>query len=137
MRWADLFRRKSGEAFGQLVRSIIASNGAFLIDLGILWAFTELLGVYYLVSSGIGFVVGTTVAYALNILWVFGKRRLQNRPIEYAIFFLIGLMGLIFNEVLIWYFSERVGTHYLVSKVVSGTTVFFFNFLSRKYLLFR
>ena len=137
MRWEDLFRRSSDGALGQLIRSIVSSNIAYLIDLGILWALTELLNVYYLVSAGIGFVVGTTAAYALNILWVFGRRRLRNRPVEYAVFFLIGLVGLFLNEVLIWYFSERVGTHYLLSKVVASTLVFSFNFGCRKYLLFR
>lgn len=37
----------------------------------------------------------------------------------------------------IWAVTERAGVHYLLSKVIAGCSVFFFNFFTRRRVLFR
>jgi putative flippase GtrA len=132
-----LFFQKSDRTLVHLLRSIFSSNIAFSVDFGLLALLTEVFHVHYLISAGIGFIIGTTVSYILSILWVFNKRRMQNKPLEYWIFILIGLTGAGMNEILIWFFTEYIHVFYLISKIISGRTVFFFNFFTRKYVLFR
>ncbi|MFQ6003571.1 MAG: GtrA family protein, partial [Candidatus Zixiibacteriota bacterium] len=56
---------------------------------------------------------------------------------ELFIFSLIGIVGLGFNELFIWFFTEKVHLYYLLSKIVSTFFVYLWNFFARKYILFR
>lgn len=132
-----LFLKKSDRLTIHLVRAIFSSNIAFALDYGLLVLLTEVVGLHYLVSNGIAFMAGTTLLYVLSIYWVFNRRAIQSRHLEYWVFILIGAVGLGFNEILMWVFTEKVGVFYLYSKFIAGSTVFFWNFLSRRYILFR
>jgi len=132
-----LFLKKSDRIFIHLLRSIFSSNIAFSVDFGILVLLTEVFHIHYLISAGVGFITGTSVSYVLSIYWVFSRRRLQNARLEYWVFILIGLTGAGFNELFLWFFTEHLHVYYLFSKIISGSTVFFFNFFTRKYVLFR
>lgn len=131
------YLKKSDSAFLHLVRTLLSSNLAFLIDIGLLAFLTEVLQIYYLISAGVGFIVGSTVSYTLSVLWIFRRRTFRNKFLEYSLFVLIGLVGLVFSEFLIWFFTERIHLFYLISKIFAGSIVFFFNFLSRKFILFK
>ena len=133
----DLFFKKADKAPVQLLRSIFTSNVAFCVDFGILVLLTELFRIHYLVSAGIGFFIGTSVSYALSILWVFERRSFRNKRLEYFIFIFIGLIGVGLNEILMWFFTEQLNVYYLISKVLSGSSIFFFNFFTRRRVLFR
>jgi putative flippase GtrA len=121
----------------QLLRYAVVGGIAFVIDFGSLWLLTELAGIHYLLSAAIAFILGLTTNYLLSITWVFGRRSLENKWLEFGIFALIGIVGLGLNELIIWFFTEWVHFHYLVSKIVSTIVVFLWNFFVRRYLLFR
>jgi putative flippase GtrA len=110
---------------------------AFALDFGLLVLLTEVVHLHYLVSNVIAFMTGTTLLYVLSIFWVFSRRSIQSRHLEYWLFILIGAVGVGFNEFFIWLFTEKVHIYYLYSKVMAGSIVFFWNFLGRKYILFK
>ncbi|KPL02914.1 MAG: polysaccharide synthesis protein GtrA [candidate division Zixibacteria bacterium SM23_73_2] len=121
----------------QLFRYTFVGGIAFLVDFGSLFALTEFCGVHYLISAAIAFILGLVTNYLLSIIWVFSRRTLKSRWLELYIFALIGVVGLGFNELFIWFFTERVNLHYLLSKIVSTVFVYLWNFFARKYILFR
>jgi putative flippase GtrA len=130
-------RQTARSTGGQLLRSMGASLVAFAVDFGALALLTEGARVHYLLSAGISFLMGTSVSYLLSILWVFPERRYSSRGVEYALFVLVGLVGLGLNEGLLWILTEKVRIYYLGSKVIAATLIFFWNFGARKFLLFR
>jgi putative flippase GtrA len=132
----NILLKKSDKISVHLLRAILASGFSFSIDFGLLALLTEVFKIHYLVSNGVSFLTGTTICYILNTLWVFHRRRLKRRHIEYMIFVILGLSGAGLNELLIWAFTEKGNIHYLISKILAGSTVFFFNFFTRKYVLF-
>lgn len=121
----------------QLLKTVVASQAAFWLDFGILALLTEVVGLHYLASAAVSFLAGTTLSYVLSIVWVFDTRRFSSAAAEYALFVLVGIVGLGLNEGLLWVFTEPLGLHYLVSKVVAATLIFGWNFAARKLLLFR
>jgi len=132
-----LFVRKADQMSVHLVRAIFSSNVAFALDFGLLVLLTEVVHLHYLVSNVIAFMTGTTLLYVLSIFWVFSRRSIQSRHLEYWLFILIGAVGVGFNELFIWLFTEKVRIYYLYSKVMAGSIVFFWNFLGRRYILFK
>ena len=129
--------KRSDRAAVSLFRSIPSSSVSFALDFGILVLLTEAAGLHYLISNAIGFMAGTTLNYVLCVLWVFAKHRIRHRHLEYWIFIFIGASGVGLNEILIWTFTEHIHIYYLYSKIIAGCTVFFYNFFTRKNLLFR
>jgi len=123
--------------FKQLLRYGVVGGIAFVVDYGTLWLLTEVMGCHYLFSAGISFVLGLIVNYVLSTQWVFGQGRLNSQWAEFAAFALIGVVGLGLNELIIWGCTNGLGLHYMLSKIVSTILVFFWNFLARRFLLFR
>ena len=132
-----LFQQKTASTSVQLFRYTFVGSFAFLFDFATLYLLTEFLKIDYLISAAIAFVVGTLVNYLLSLLWVFKESRLKSRSAEILIFTIIGLLGLGFNELLIWFFTAKVGFFYLISKIFSTVIIYLWNFFARKYLLFK
>ena len=125
------------EGLHEFIRYGFASAAALGVDTGLLWFLTEFAGFSYLLSGAISFTAGLIVIYFLSVFWVFADRVVQSRAAEFAIFALIGLVGLGFNEAILYVFTSFFGVYYLFSKVASVIVVFTWNFAARKWVLFR
>lgn len=108
-----------------------------MADYFFLWFLTEFIKIHYLISSAISFIIGLIINYSLSIKWVFDKRKLRNKKnIEFILFSIIGLVGLVINQLLIWFFTEKIRIFYLYSKLIAAIAVIIWNFTTRKVLLF-
>lgn len=132
-----LFRDQTEKMLVQMFRYTFVGGAAFLVDFGSLFVLTDFFGVYYLISAAIAFILGLIVNYALSISWVFNKRTLGNKKLEFGVFALIGIIGLGLNEVLIWFLTEDLQLYYLISKIVAAVIILFWNFFARKFTLFK
>lgn len=135
-RIGSLLFAKSDKTSIQFLRYIFVGGIAYAVDFGSLFFLTEVIKIHYLISAAIAFILGLLTNYTLSIFWVFARRALTNRQMEFLIFAIIGLVGLGLNEGIIWFFTDLVHFHYLISKVFSAIAVFFWNFFGRKKILF-
>jgi putative flippase GtrA len=120
----------------EFIRYFVASLIALVIDTGVLVVLTSIVGISYLISGAVAFMCGLAVTYMLSIWWVF-ERRHARAGFEFFVFFVIGLTGLLINELVLWALTGGLGVYYLFSKVASAGIVFLWNFFARKYVLFR
>jgi putative flippase GtrA len=120
----------------QFFRYLIVGTSAFLVDFISLFVFTDILGFYYLFSASTSFILGLILNYYLSVNWVFNKRNLSNKWIEFQIFAVIGILGLFFNGFLLWIFTEYIGIYYLYSKIITAILILIWNFTARKFILF-
>jgi len=127
---------KSDKTSNQLFKYGFVGGIAYSVDFGSLFFLTEVFKIHYLISAAISFILGLLINYALSIFFVFPKRTLTDKRVEFLLFSIIGLVGLGLNEVIIWFFTELTHFHYLISKMLSTVVVFFWNFFARKKLLF-
>ena len=127
---------KTDSTLIQLIRYTFIGGLAYIVDFGSLFILTEFFNIYYLTSAAIAFTFGLIINFSLSIVWVFNKRRLNNKWVEFAIYVIIGIVGLGFNELFIWFFTGYLFFHYLVSKIISTVFIYLWNFFARKYILF-
>jgi len=132
-----LIRGQADDFLTQLFRYTLIGGVAYLFDFASLFALTDVLGVNYLISAAAGFVVGLTVNYLLCVLWIFKSRPDKSGRMEFAAFAAIGIAGLGLTEILMWVFTDLLGLHYLGSKAITTAFVFYWNFLVRRYTLFK
>ena len=119
----------------EFARYFAASGAALGVDIG-LYQLSMHLGCSYAVAALIGFSAGAAVAYAASVMWVFGERSVRNAALEFGLFVLVGVGGLLLTEVLLWIEISRMGLPALWSKIGASGFVFVFNFAIRKLMLF-
>lgn len=122
--------------FLQLFRYGFVGGAAFLVDYASLFLLTNYAGVQYLWSAAIAFVLGLVANYLLSISWVFQRNDNMSRWQEFLFFAIIGVVGLVFNELIMYACTDLLQMHYMVSKLISTAIVFFWNFFARKYMVF-
>jgi putative flippase GtrA len=120
----------------QFLRYLVVGGAAFCVDFGVLILLTDLIRIHYLVSAAIGFCCGLATNYILCINWVFSARSLSNTKAEFMIFAVIGLIGLGWNELLLYAGTDGLHLDYRVSKLITVGIVLAWNFGMRKLLLF-
>lgn len=120
----------------QVFRALFVAGLAFLADylvLGLLaWA-----GVHYLLAATFGFIVGVIVNFLLSIKFVFKEKAPVGRVAEFVVYVLVGIVGLGITLGLMWFFTEKVGFHFMISKLITVVVTFVWNFTARKVTLYR
>ena len=118
-----LVREQTDKTLIQFIRYFFVGGTAFIVDIGSLYILTEFFGIYYLISATIAFILGLIANYLLSISWVFNKRTLDNKKLEFGIFTIIGIIGLVLNAVLIWFFTEYIQIYYMLSKIITAAII--------------
>ena len=121
--------------FSPLIKSILTSFICFLFDYALLYGLTEFCRFYYLISAAISFAVANTLNFYLCARWVFPSGLSGGR--QYAAFLVVGAVGLALNTSFMALFTSALSWHYMLSKVVSSSLVFFWNYLMRRHAIFR
>jgi putative flippase GtrA len=119
----------------QVPRALAVSVLALGIDFG-LYAALVYFGTPALVAAVIGYLAGGVLQYVLCSIWVFSTS-LKNDPLGFVAFLVLSLVGLGITELVILIAHTWLGFDPYLAKVAAVGMAFTWNFLSRKYLLFR
>ncbi|WP_342117885.1 GtrA family protein [Pseudoduganella sp. OTU4001] len=128
--------QQSSSGAVQFIRYVFVGGAAFGVDYLALFLLAHFLGLHYLLAASLSYLLGMVVNYLISVRWVFDFRRVRQWEREFAIFFLIGIAGLILNGLAISLLVEAAGAPYMVAKLIAATAILFFNFGARKALLF-
>lgn len=121
----------------EILKSLMVSGVAFIADFLLLAVFSYLLNLNYLLSIVISFMFGAWINYTLSTRWVFTYRLLENKSLEFSIFFLVGVITLLMSIALMATLVNILGIHLLTAKVITTGLTFIANFIGRRVLLFR
>ena len=106
------------------------------IDLGGYVILKSNFHVNYVLSATISFTVSLLVNYALSMAWVWKSREGTRKHIDAIIFIIIGIVGLLITDLVIFSLTHFGKINYLVSKLIAFMVVFFWSFGAR-HLLFK
>ena len=131
-----LFKEPTDNIVIQLFRYVFVGGTAFVVDFFFLYFFSDICGIYYLVSAVLSFIISVLVNYVMSTKWVFNQDKIENKVLEFNLFILISTIGLVFTEILLYFFTDIVGLYYLISKIISAIIVLFWNFLARRIMFY-
>lgn len=129
------FAGKTEQPSIQLFRSVLASFVSFSFDFAIL-AFLR-LWLAQTLAAAIGFSLGTLAVFLLNTQWVFPRQRYKRFSVQLGVFFLFAATGSLLYTGLFHFFTIYLAWHFALAKPVSSGLVFFFNFITRKFFLYK
>ena len=122
----------------KFLRYFIVGGAAAIVDCLLFAVFTRYFHVPWFLSSLLSFTAATLVNYALSVRFVFNSGvRFKRRHHEVSAVFFVSFVGLLINQMSLWYFIELVGVDPLVSKIIGTGIVFFWNYGSRRYFVFK
>ncbi len=131
------------EAVKQFLSYFCVGGAAAIVEWGMFAFFANGLGIDYLWATSLAFIFSTAANWILGRLWTFkNNQRYRGRQIEEIILvFFVSAIGLLFNIGLMYVFVTlmRLDTAWLktLSKVMATGIVFMWNFLIRKYAIYR
>jgi len=119
----------------QLFRTAFIGVVTFAVDAVLLYVITE-MGVHYLVSAAMSFVVSFFLNFYLVREFVFQNR---NMPLatELLAYAGIAVVCLILTELCMYFLTERLGIHYILSKFIAAVIVLLWSFTARKFWLYK
>lgn len=127
-----LFLEQTENSKIQFLRYIFVGGFAAVVNIGALYILKDIFNLYYLIANAIGFILGLITNYILSKSLVFTKEKMNNSIIEFTIYAIIGIIGLILDSLFMWVFTSKIGIYYMISKIVSTGLVFIWNFGARK-----
>lgn len=120
----------------QIFRFIIIGCSTAFIDFMTLFILTDFFYVNYLISAAIGFMIGSSINYILSIKLIFLRGKFSSYTLEFSVFMAFTLLGLLFNQLIMYLCTEILFWIYFYSKVVAIIVVTLFNFLTKKHVVF-
>lgn len=127
-----IFIEKTDNSLLQFIRYFFVGGVAAVVNIGMLFIFTDVCHIYYLVSNIISFTLGLIVNYILSKLLVFQDKVSLSASKEFIIYAIIGVVGLGIDTLLMSVFTDTFDIYYMLSKIISTLLVFVWNFGARK-----
>jgi putative flippase GtrA len=117
----------------QVPRALVVSLLAAALDCAVLFFLVDIAGWDRIASAVIAYLAGSVVQYVLCSWWVFPEAT-QNAKAGFLAFTVLSLFGLAITWMTM---AVLVKVHLSLAKTVALGLAVGWNFLSRKYLLFR
>ena len=119
----------------QVLKFGLVGGTAFLIDYSILYLFTDVFKMYYLISSIVSFSVSTIFNYIASTIWVFDVDKNASKIKNLIVFIILSVIGLSINQLIMMLGVEMFNIHYMIVKLFATILVMIFNFITRKLFL--
>ncbi len=123
------------DLFNKIIRFSIVGGIATLIDFIFLYIFKEFLNMDVIIANTLSFIISVTYNYIASIVWVFDINKEKNKKIQFILFILFSIFGLVLNNIILYILTDIFNMYYLISKVVATFIVMIFNFITRKKFL--
>ncbi|MFM7154692.1 MAG: GtrA family protein [Bacteroidota bacterium] len=114
---------------------IVGASGV-IVDFGITWLLKEWVKINRYAANSTGFFAAVISNYILNRIWTFHSHDAEVGT-QFAKFLAVSAAGLAMNNSLIYYFNEKKGVPFYLSKAIATGIVMIWNFGVNYLITFR
>jgi putative flippase GtrA len=105
----------------KIIKFVVSGVTAVSADLLFLSFFTEIIGIYYLVSAIMAFFIAFFVSFFMQKFWTFEDNNTERIHRQMIFYFIIAAINLTLNTSGIYWLVEHMRIHYIFSQIfVSG-----------------
>ncbi len=119
----------------QFLRYITAGLTAFSAEFAVLYLLKEYARVWYIYSNTAAYFTGFWTSFLLNKYWTFGVRKNFFRQLVLTL--LLFFFNLAASNTLLYILTDLAGIYYLLSKFITMTMVFSWNFVLYRKFIYR
>ncbi|HEY4482775.1 MAG TPA: glycosyltransferase [Candidatus Paceibacterota bacterium] len=119
-----------------LVKYVISGGSAAFVDIFSLYVLTEWLGLWYLISAGLAFLVAFWVSFFMQKHWTFQDGSAQSRK-QAVVYFGVALVNLGVNTLLMFFLVDLVHLWYVFAQMITGGLIAFSSFFIYRKFIFK
>ncbi|WP_448518548.1 GtrA family protein [Rhodoflexus sp.] len=127
---------RSNELYRQVLLFGIVGVISAASEFGLLILLVEKFALGYMQANFIAFSLIIVANYIASRLWIFGAGSF-SKGLEFISFFIVVLIGLGINQLSMYFWVENFTLDYRLAKVLALALVVIWNFLAKKYFVFR
>lgn len=113
--------------FVKLFKFGVVGASGVVVDFGITWLLKEQFKLNKYFANSTGFVCAVVSNYLLNRIWTFQSHD-PNVAIQFGKFLLIALFGLLLNNGMIYFLTEKQQMKFYPAKLFATAVVMLWNF---------
>jgi putative flippase GtrA len=113
--------------FLKFLKFCVVGFSGMLIDFGVTWLMKEKLKINKYIANSCGFILAASSNYMLNRIWTFESHRMQIVS-EYFSFVGISVIGLVLNNLIVYFLSDKLKWNFYLSKIFAIGVVILWNF---------
>lgn len=119
------------------LKYLIAGGTAFLIHLLLLFTFTDIFKIHYLVSTTIALLIVFWISFFLQKYWTFADTSSDHFASQAVRYFLMHSISFVANAVLMYAFVSIFGIWYMLSQIFVSLGMAFVTFVINKRYIFK
>ena len=128
--WVLFFTRHTA------IRFLISGGTAAVIHLSVLYTLNSIYGIYYLISTTIGFLCAFMVSFTLHKFWTFKSHEEETHK-QVLMYLGSSLFGLFLNNLLMYFFVDYLYIKVIISQVFVGFLVACSSFFISRNFVFK
>ncbi len=128
-------RQKQQKLLYQIFKFTIVGVIATVIDFFFLILFKEVFHINTIIANTLSFTISVIYNYIASIIWVFDINKNKDRKLNFILFILFSVIGLILNNIILYLCIDLLNVYYVFGKVIATLIVMIFNFITRKMFL--
>lgn len=101
-----------------------------------LYVLTDFVGIWYLYSSILAFLVSLVISFILQKFVVFKDTKTDKINHQFSRFFIVAILSVITNTIIMFICVDVLGIWYILSQIIAGFFVMFQNFILYKFFIF-
>lgn len=121
----------------QVARFIVAGGIATATNLGLLYVFTDVAGIWYVFSAVAAYTIAIGVSFTLQKFWTFAHFSREKLRSEIAFYTANNLFGLAFDAVGLYILVEYMDVWYMAAQFVLLFLIATWNFFVYRFVLFK
>jgi putative flippase GtrA len=119
-----------------IIKYVLSGISAASVDFSLLFVLTDFFGVYYLISSTVGFACAFLISFYLQKFWTFRNNDINNIYEQLGLYLFVAISSLTANLIAVYILVENFGIWYIFAQAISGASLTVFSFLFYKYVIF-
>ena len=123
--------------YQRLARYLTAGSIAAVVDLGLLYIFTDLFLIHYLTSAVFAFLATFLVSFTLQKFWTFQDHSVERVHAQAALYLVIALINLAVNTALMYAFVDWLQIWYIGAQFIASGLIACESFFISRHLIFK
>lgn len=122
--------------FYQILRYFISGGTALLLDLALLFLFTTIFGLWYLISTVAAFAIAIIVSFLLQKLWTFKDATADRTKKQFIVYIAVAIGNTVLNTFFVYFFVQYLGIFYLLSQIIAAGIIAIESFFIYQHFIF-
>jgi len=125
------------ERYKVVFKFIIAGGTATVVDLVLLYIFTDIFGLWYILSASLAFMVAFFISFFLQKFWTFRDNDRKKIYQQMSLYFIVCLTNLFINAGGLYLLVDRFNIYYIFAQIIMGALIATSSFVIYRLIIFK